>query len=186
MENNNGEFSGYPLTRWCSKDNRVMILKEPFYYIDSNEKKWEAPIGAYLNGATIPKILWTVVGPPFVGPYRRASVVHDYHVGEGCNQNVTFKERRDADRMFFKACITDHCSLKLATILYIGVSIGSWASRIGLKHSIENSEFQLTSDDNDLKIRNKYDDIKAKADGILNSDEDFNLLEALVNAEINK
>ena len=57
-----------------------MILKEPFYYIDSKEKQWLVPAGTVVNGATIPFPLWSVIGSPYIGDYRQASVVHDYFV----------------------------------------------------------------------------------------------------------
>lgn len=124
----NEGFSGQPLTRW-DNDNRKMILEEEFFYIDPGGKKWTAPKGSELNGATIPRQLWGIIGPPYVGKYRRASIVHDIHVGEGANQDVSLEHRKAADRMFYQACLSDGCSKKFAKMLYIGVRIGTWASK---------------------------------------------------------
>ena len=109
-----GTFSGYPLTKWHG--NRIMTLEEDFYFIDDDGKKWLAPKGAEINGATIPRSLWSVIGSPYVGGYRRASVVHDYFVGEGKNPSVSFLQRRRADAMFFQACRAD--GLRMETVCY--------------------------------------------------------------------
>ncbi len=134
-------FSGEPLTRW--KGEREMILEEEFYYIDSHGKKWLAPINSVLNGATIPKALWSKIGSPFVGQYRRASVVHDVAVGELDNPDVTLRERKKADRMFYEACLHDNCSKKSSLILYIGVRIGTFLS---VWENLFNRDFSNTFD----------------------------------------
>ena len=123
------QFSGYPKTSWTG--HREMSLLEEFFYIDPRGKVWKAPAGSSINGATIPKALWSAVGSPYVGKYRRASVVHDVAVGEGDNPDVSLIERHKADKMFYQACRFDGCSKRFAAILYIGVSIGTWASSVG-------------------------------------------------------
>jgi hypothetical protein len=129
-------FSGEPLTRWDGPRN--MILEEDFFFIDAQGKKWSAPKGSCLNGATIPKALWSTVGAPYSGCYRRASVVHDVAVGELCNPDVTYSERKKADRMFYHACRHDGCNRRFATILYMGVKFGTWAS--GLESIFKSNE----------------------------------------------
>ena len=61
-------FSGEPLTRW--KGPRNMELVEEVAYTDPNGKKWTVPKNAFINGATIPRALWTWIGAPFAGKYR--------------------------------------------------------------------------------------------------------------------
>ena len=121
-----GSFSGYPETKWVG--DRDMVLTKPMTYTDPEGREWKAPKGSEVNGATIPKALWSTIGSPFIGKYRRASVVHDYFVGEGKNPDVSRKARRKADKMFYHACRTDGCSRRYAAILYIGVSVGTWSS----------------------------------------------------------
>jgi len=120
-------FSGEPLTRWSGSRN--MTLEEEFYYIDPDDHKWLVPKDAIINGATIPRALWSSIGSPYAGKYRRASVVHDYHVGELDNPDVTQEQRKKADRMFYHACRHDGCNRKFAALLYIGVRFGTWADR---------------------------------------------------------
>ena len=131
-------FSGEPLTRW--NGNRNMLLQEELTYVDPAGKKWIAAKGSCLNGATIPRALWSALGAPYSGRYRRASVIHDVAVGELCNADVSPAERARADRMFYHACRADGCSRRFASILYIGVRFGSWMSSI---RSNEKSNFDF-------------------------------------------
>ncbi len=75
-----GQFEGDVITRWLTDpagDDRDMELIEPFAYVDPQGKRWEAAVGRTINGATIPGWLWSTIGSPYVGNYRRASVLHD-------------------------------------------------------------------------------------------------------------
>lgn len=132
-----GKFSGYPLTRWS--EHRNMILEEPFYYIDSDGRKWNAPKGSCINGATIPRALWSALGSPYIGKYRRASIVHDVAVNEQCESEIPI-DRKAADRMFYHACRCDNCSVYFATMLYIGVRMGSYMSKWSLLFTKSNLE----------------------------------------------
>jgi hypothetical protein len=72
-----GKFLNKVITAW--EGNRDMVLHSPFSYRDSNGKLWTAPARAKINGASIPRLLWVLVGPPYVGLYRQASVIHDHY-----------------------------------------------------------------------------------------------------------
>src|SRR5437660_1770135 len=56
-----------------------------------------APAGSTVNGASIPRSLWSLMGGPFEGKYRDASVLHD----------VSYEQHKrpwqDCDRMFYNA-----------------------------------------------------------------------------------
>ncbi|OHX63987.1 DUF1353 domain-containing protein [Flammeovirga pacifica] len=177
------KFSGYPITKWKGND-RLMILLDDLSFTDQNNKVWTAPLGAEINGATIPQSLWNIIGSPYVGKYRRASVIHDYFVGEGNNPNVTFQERRLADKMFFEACRHDGCTWKCAAILYIGVSIGSWWSIKGVSKSEETECFSSYHTDEDALIKNKYDELLQKVNHIIEHEENFKALDTIVDQEV--
>ena len=118
-------FSGPVYTEWQGPRN--MRLDHNLVFTDRTGKRWKAPRGSFVNGATIPQYLWSVIGSPFVGNYRRASAIHDYFVGEDQNPNPISPEAiKAADRMFFEACVSDGCSIEFASTLYIGVRYGSW------------------------------------------------------------
>jgi hypothetical protein len=56
---------------------RLVKLLEPVRYVDPCGIYWDAPAGAVVDGASIPRVAWTVIGGPFEGRYRDASVIHD-------------------------------------------------------------------------------------------------------------
>lgn len=73
-----GEYSGTVKAEWLTK-TREMRLLEPFAFKDPNCKVWAVPKGAVVDGASIPQVFWSLIGGPFEGRYRDASVVHDYY-----------------------------------------------------------------------------------------------------------
>ena len=61
------------------RDGRLMRVIEPFGFLDPEQKRWPVPVGTKVDGASIPQPLWSLIGGPFEGKYRDASVVHDYY-----------------------------------------------------------------------------------------------------------
>ena len=120
-----GEFSpDPPETRWLTEagpDRNMQVLKD-FWFKDPDDKTWTTPLNWRIDGASIPRALWTLVGSPYTGDYRRASIVHDKACDDaGGNADA----RRVADRMFYHACREGGCSIYESTLLYIGVRIGA-------------------------------------------------------------
>jgi hypothetical protein len=72
----NGKYIGSVKAEWLP-DGQKMKLLENFIYEDSKGLLWKAPSGSIVDGASIPRIAWKVVGTPFYGKYRDASVIHD-------------------------------------------------------------------------------------------------------------
>ena len=91
-----GYYSGNPVTRWES-DGRSMTLLSELRYTDPKGVVWIAPVGSKVDGASIPRSLWTFMGGPFEGRYRNASVLHD----------VAYDQRtrtwQECDRMYYNA-----------------------------------------------------------------------------------
>lgn len=119
-----GKFQGDVEALWLTHDGadrNIRVLKDVVYEAP-DKKRWEAPAESVVNGASIPRLLWTVIGSPYVGDYRRASVVHD----TACEAPKV--SRKTADRMFYYACRADGCGWLQAKVLYIGVRIGAWIS----------------------------------------------------------
>lgn len=92
-----GRFEGEVVALWDA-DGRRMQLREPFSYIDSTDRRWTAPAGTVVDGASIPAAFWSLIGGPFSGKYRNASVVHDI----GCDEMLASWE--DVHWMFYEAC----------------------------------------------------------------------------------
>ena len=122
-------FSGEPEALWLSGPgrDREMKLLSDFWFRDPAGRRWSALAGRIVDGASIPKPLWSTVGSPYTGNYRRASIVHDVACEEA---EGSWSKRRAADRMFYYACRAGGCSIFESTILYVGVRIGAMTLRI--------------------------------------------------------
>lgn len=110
----NGGFSGEVVARFLD-DGRRMRLESPFGYVDPDGVLWPAPEGVIVDGASIPRFLWAVVGSPFVGEYREASVVHDV----ACDERT--RPWRDVHRMFYQACRCGGVGRIRAKVLFAAV-----------------------------------------------------------------
>lgn len=73
------QFSGPVDVRWLTEDEREMMLLESVSFLDSKEVVWTAYQYDTINGASIPRFLWEEIGSPYVGFYRRPSVIHDVY-----------------------------------------------------------------------------------------------------------
>jgi len=109
-----GHFDGEVVATWLS-DHRRMRLEEDFAFVDASGKRWEAPEGSVVDGASIPRPLWALVGGPFLGGYRKASVVHDVACQE---RNESWE---DVHRMFYEACIAGGTRTPEAKVMYWAV-----------------------------------------------------------------
>ena len=89
-----GYYDGEPVTKW-NPDGRTMTLLTELRYTDPHGQVWVAPIGSVVDGASIPRYLWSIMGGPFEGKYRNASVLHDVAYEQ---QNRPWQ---DCDRMFY-------------------------------------------------------------------------------------
>src|SRR4051794_8736903 len=125
MANEFGRFSGDPRTRWIASANapdRTMELLEDFSYSDPKGREWLAPADSIVDGASIPEALWTLVGSPYTGDYRNASILHDVATAAA----DTPAKRKAADRMYYYACRCGGCTKRQAVVQYLGVRIGAW------------------------------------------------------------
>lgn len=112
-----GRFQGEVITKWLKHqgDDRNMQLLDDFAFIDPDGFKWEAPKDSKINGASIPPVLWSLIGGPFVGDYRRASVIHDV----ACDNRAQPHEA--VHRMFYYAMRADGMGWVKANVMYQAV-----------------------------------------------------------------
>jgi len=91
-----GFYSGAPITRW-EPDGRTMTVMSELRYTDPQGMVWIAPGGSGVDGASIPRSLWSIMGGPFEGKYRNASVLHDVAYDQKNRPHEV------CDRMFYHA-----------------------------------------------------------------------------------
>lgn len=90
------------------------------YDCPRTKRRWVVPAGFVSDCASIPRLLWGVIGNPFDSRWRRQSVLHDYLYAE---QPVP---RKAADLMFRDALLSGGLRPAKAWVMYIGVRIGGW------------------------------------------------------------
>jgi Protein of unknown function (DUF1353) len=129
-------FEGEVETRWLrhSGEDRDMSLLDDFVFLDSRGVRWPAPSGRTVDGASIPEILWSkVVGTPFVGDYRRATVVHDV----ACQDKT--RPHEEVHFMLYEAMLCDGVSEEQAFLMYTAVRLfgPKWPSSTARRRSHE-------------------------------------------------
>jgi hypothetical protein len=91
-----GRFIGRVVAQFLD-DGRGIQLTEEFAYVDPLGRRWVAAKDSKVDGASIPKVFWSVIGGPFEGAYRDASVLHDV----ACK--LRKQKWEDVHRMFYNA-----------------------------------------------------------------------------------
>jgi len=109
-----GTYVGRVVVAW-NDDGRTMTLVEPFAYVDPNGVRWDAPAGARIDGASIPRFAWSIVGGPYEGKYRAPSVVHDV----ACNERT--RDWQDVHLMFHRGMLAAGVDARIALIMYAAV-----------------------------------------------------------------
>jgi hypothetical protein len=99
-------------------EGRVVSLVEALAYVDRLNQRWDVPSGARVDGASIPQALWSILGGPFEGKYRNASIIHDWF----CDRRTRPWQR--VHEIFYEAMLTSGVSELKARILYTGVRFG--------------------------------------------------------------
>ena len=94
---------------------KLQQLLDDFGYVDPRGVLWPAPKGSIIDGASIPQVLWSVVGSPYTGEYRDASVVHDV----ACTKRD--RPWQDVHRMFYEACRAGGVGEQKAKLMYAAV-----------------------------------------------------------------
>lgn len=180
-------FSEDPQATWLtgpndSTDRRMQLLRE-FWYEDPDGTVWKAPKDSIVDGASIPAPLWSTIGSPYTGHYRRASIVHDVACEEAEAAVDPLAARAAADKMFYQACLAGGCPAAQAELLYAGVRIGAWLPRIHFWNQPMHEALLATDrtlpDVPEESVRTTYREIAADIQASAPST--FQELEALVN-----
>lgn len=118
-----GAFSGPIVATFLIEDGEDyhIQLLEPLAFTDPQGVTITVPAGFVVDGATIPAVLWPLIGSPLSGDYRRASVIHDWE---------TYHKKRNADypqsylhisRRFYYAMRCDGVGWFRANAMYLAV-----------------------------------------------------------------
>jgi endonuclease I/V8-like Glu-specific endopeptidase len=72
-----GSYDGLPPEVAWLDDGRTMKLLKSLTYTTESGERWPAEAGIVVDGASIPRAFWSLIGGPFEGRYRNASIIHD-------------------------------------------------------------------------------------------------------------
>jgi len=132
-------------------DGRRMKLFQDFGFNDLRETNWNVPRHAIVDGASIPQSLWSIIGGPFEGKYRDASVIHDYFC------DVRTRPWRDVHRVFYEGMRASGVGETRAKIMYAAVYFKGprWNDTV-----VHNSN--IKADDNLVSFRIRHSDFQLK------------------------
>lgn len=105
-------------------DGKSRLILEPFRYhagtLDSDEI-YVIPAGFITDGASIPRLLWPILGHPWGRP-GKAAVLHDFLYRSG----FPGMTRARADGLFLEAMAVLEIPEVRRRIIYLGVRVGGW------------------------------------------------------------
>ena len=96
-------------------DGENFYIVNPFGFEDSRGRVWWCEPGQVVNGASIPRVFWRLIGSPMTGRYRRAACLHD------CAYAHQKSPREEADEMFMEAMDADGVGRVLRGVMWWAV-----------------------------------------------------------------
>jgi hypothetical protein len=99
-----------------------MVMDRMKFYVDG--VRFTVPIGFTTDGASCPKILWSLCAP-MSGPQVEAAILHDFMYSKDSGWKIS---RKFADDVFYNAMRADGTSLWRAKAIYYGVRAGGAGS----------------------------------------------------------
>lgn len=109
-----GTYAGKIKAEWLD-DGREMDILSHASFLDKDGHLWEVFPGDRVNGASIPKAFWSLIGGPFEGKYRVPSAFHDV----GCRQRR--KPWRETHRGFYYGMRASRVGEIRAKVMYSSV-----------------------------------------------------------------
>jgi hypothetical protein len=109
-----GKYIGSVQTEWIDAERKMRLLA-PFTYVDPKGVEWTAPSGWVIDGASIPVFAWSIIGGPYNGRYRNASVIHDV----ACDQQAQPWEQ--VHEAFYWAMLASGVENWRAKVMYAAV-----------------------------------------------------------------
>ncbi len=136
-------------------DGRDTKLLEAVSYTDPCGQVWRAPAGSVVNGASIPRVAWSIVGGPYEGRYRDASVIHDV----ACDQRN--RPWQSVHEVFYFAMLARDTPYWQAKVMYAAVyHFGPRWKALGV--TVEPPSPSLTED----QFRSLADEIRRRESGL--------------------
>jgi hypothetical protein len=115
QQDNWGHYTtGNAQVEFLRPGRNVKLLRD-FGYVDPAGQNWLAPRGTISDGASIPQLVWSVIGGPLDDSYRDAALLHDV----GCCERT--HSWWDVDTMFYNAMRCSGIDAVLAGTMFFAV-----------------------------------------------------------------
>lgn len=136
-------------------DGRRMKTVLDFGFQEADGLHWRVPPGSTVDGASIPQPLWSLMGGPWEGKYRDASVVHDYYCA------VRSADWQSVHRMFYRAMLVSGVSVLRAKTMYLAVYFAGprWDDMVVDIVRLGPPAFPTRPDEVDRALRVEYDPV---------------------------
>lgn len=85
----------------------------------------EIPVGYRFDGASIPRLAWSIIGAPFDPLYCLAACVHDFYC-EHSHETGDYQARVIGDAVFFALLKKAGVSKRRRVLMYLAVRLYSW------------------------------------------------------------
>lgn len=146
-----GRFEGELILNMSEGDRDAIVVKA-FEYIGPDDQRWPVPSNTIVNGASIPRPLWSLVGSPFTGFYRKASVIHDYYC------EIKNRSWQSVHRMFFDAMRAGGVGEMQAKTMYASVYYfgPKWRIEKGVDGQSQTIKWQPEFDEKKFKELEKW------------------------------
>jgi hypothetical protein len=125
-------YVGTPQVEFQPNGRNVKLLADLIFY-DPQETRWSVPAGAVVDGASIPSVFWPVIGGPFEGKYRDASIIHDWF----CDKRT--RTWQATHRVFYDGMLVSGVSQRKAKVMYFAVRWRGprWEDRVSLNTNLD-------------------------------------------------
>lgn len=122
-------YEGRPTVEFLADGRQVKLLTDLTFY-DPADTRWAVPAGAIVDGASIPRLFWPIIGAPLDGNYRDASIVHDWY----CDRRT--RTWQATHRVFYEAMLVSGVPHTKAKIMYFAVRWRGprWEERVSMNN----------------------------------------------------
>lgn len=72
-----GAYEGLPPVVALLDEGRTVKVVKDLTFVDEAGERWPVEAGVVVDGASVPRAFWSLIGGPFEGRYRNASIIHD-------------------------------------------------------------------------------------------------------------
>jgi len=100
--------------------NNLILTEDLRYWCARTQRAYIVPAGFISDCASIPRVLWPIIGHPFDARWRKEAVLHDWLY----RQEDKIVSRKTADQMFYDGLRLNGLRYTKAQAMYMGVRIG--------------------------------------------------------------